>query len=65
MAALRYLDGPHSYTDCGRARLEGRGKLECALTLRARQIVWDPSGLSMPLWEQAPERYWRVPQLPG
>jgi dihydroorotase len=65
VAVLRKLDGPYSYTDCGRARLNGQGKLECAMTLRAGQVVWDPTGLSMPAWEQAPERYWRVPALQG
>jgi dihydroorotase len=60
VAVLRYLDSPQRYTDCGRARLDGRGKLECLLTLRAGQIVWDPTGLSMPLWTEAPEPYWRV-----
>ena len=63
VAVLRHLDVPASYIDCGRARFDGQGKLECALTVRAGQIVWDPAGLSMPAWEQAPERYWRVPSL--
>ena len=63
VAVLRHLDVPASYIDCGRARFDGQGKLECALTLRAGQIVWDPTGLSMPSWEDAPERYWRVPGL--
>jgi dihydroorotase len=63
VAVLRHLEGPFSYIDCGRARLDGRGKLECVMTLRAGQIVWDPSGRSMPLWEEAPEAYWRVPRL--
>jgi len=61
VAVLRTLEGPYSYTDCGRARFTGQGKLECALTLRAGQVVWDPTGLSMPPWENAPDRYWRVP----
>lgn len=65
VAVLRLLDGPFSYIDCGRARLDGQGKLECAMTLRAGRIVWDPTGHSMPLWDQAPERYWRVPELQG
>lgn len=65
VAVLRHLDVPTSYIDCGRARLDGQGKLECAMTLRKGQIVWDPTGLSMPAWEQAPERYWRVPNLQG
>jgi dihydroorotase len=63
IAVLRHLDVPASYIDCGRARFDGRGKLECALTLRAGQIVWDPTGISMPRWEDAPERYWVVPSL--
>jgi dihydroorotase len=63
VAVLRHLTGPYSYTDCGRARLDGQGKLECALTVRAGQIVWDPGGLSMPLWEQAPAPYWEIPSL--
>jgi dihydroorotase len=65
VAVLRHLDVPQSYIDCGRARLDGQGKLECALTVRAGRIVWDPAGLSMPQWEEAPERYWRVPSLQG
>jgi dihydroorotase len=65
VAVLRHLDQPQSYIDCGRARFDGRGKLECAITLRAGQIVWDPAGLSMPRWEEAPERYWRVPSVQG
>jgi dihydroorotase len=63
VAVLRHLDVPASYIDCGRARLDGRGKLECVMTLRAGRIVWDPTGRSMPLWEEAPEAYWRVPSL--
>jgi dihydroorotase len=63
VAVLRHLTGPYSYTDCGRARLDGQGKLECAMTVRAGQIVWDPGGLSMPLWEQAPAPYWEIPSL--
>jgi dihydroorotase len=65
VAVLRKLDGPFSYTDCGRARVTGQGKLECAMTLRAGQVVWDPTGLSMPNWEEAPDRYWVVPNLQG
>jgi dihydroorotase len=65
VAVLRHLDVPRSYIDCGRARFDGQGALECALTVRAGQIVWDPTGRSMPLWTEAPERYWRVPSLQG
>jgi dihydroorotase len=63
VAVLRLLPGPASYIDCGRARLDGEGRLECAMTLRAGRIVWDPAGRSMPAWEEAPDRYWVVPNL--
>ena len=63
VAVLRLLPGPASYIDCGRARLDGEGRLECAMTLRAGRIVWDPTGYSMPGWEEAPDRYWVVPNL--
>jgi dihydroorotase len=53
--------GAFSYVDCGRAKLQGDKKLECVLTVRAGKIVFDPSGLSMPLWPEAPEAYWRLP----
>ena len=32
------------------------------VTLRAGQIVYDPSGLSMPEWEHAPQSYWELHQ---
>src|SRR5207237_5707557 len=41
VAVLRHLDQSQSYIDCGRARFDGQGKLECAVTVRAGQIVWD------------------------
>jgi dihydroorotase len=63
VAVFRKLAGSFGYTDCGKARLAGTQKLECALTIRAGQIVYDPSGLSMPDWEHAPAAYWELPKL--
>ena len=63
VVVLRWVDRPRAYADCGRARLDARGELECAMTLRAGRIVWDPGGLSMPAWREAPPAYWRVPAL--
>jgi hypothetical protein len=34
--------------------MTGRQKLECAMTIRAGKIVFDPTGLSMPVWTEAP-----------
>jgi len=63
VAVFKLLEGAFGYTDCGRAKLVCRQKLECWLTLREGQIVYDPNGMSMPLWEQAPESYWKMPEL--
>lgn len=63
VAVFERLEGTFGYTDCGKAKMLGSQKLECQLTLRAGQIVYDPNGMSMPLWEQAPEAYWKMPEL--
>lgn len=61
VAVLRHLEGDFSFADCGKARMRGNRKLECALTLRAGKPAWDPSGMTMPDWENAPEAYWKLP----
>lgn len=63
VAVLERLQGTFGFTDCGRAKMSGSQKLICAMTLRAGEIVYDPTGLSMPEWKQAPEPYWRRPDL--
>ena len=55
VAVFKVLSGEFSFVDCGKATLKGDKKLECALTVRAGEIVFDPSGLSMPAWQDAPE----------
>ena len=61
VAVLKMLTGEFSFVDCGKAKLSGDRKLECAMTLRAGEIVYDPSGLSMPRWQDAPPAYWTLP----
>ena len=63
VAVLELLEGDFSFIDCGRAKLRGTQKFECAMTLRAGEIVYDPTGLSMPEWMDAPDRYWEIPNL--
>ncbi|MEZ4834779.1 MAG: amidohydrolase family protein [Caldilineaceae bacterium] len=60
VAVLDLKEGEFSFVDCGKAKMRGNQKLECVMTLRAGEIVYDPSGLSMPEWKDAPERYWRI-----
>jgi dihydroorotase len=57
IAILKGMKGTFGFADCGKARMTGARKLECRLTLRAGQIVYDPTGLSMPDWEHAPAPY--------
>jgi len=61
IAAFKLHEGSFSFIDCGRARLSGRLKLECQLTLRDGQVVFDPTGLTMPEWTSAPAPYWVNP----
>jgi len=63
VAVLRKREGRFDYADCGRAKMVGDSKLEAALTIRAGKIVYDPTGLSMPEWKDAPAPYWEIPNL--
>ena len=60
--AVFHLDeGSFPYWDCGRARIIGKQKLRCAITIRDGQVVYNPEGSGMPLWQEAPDRYWWDP----
>jgi dihydroorotase len=63
VAVLEHLQGTFGYADCGKAKMIGHHKLQCVLTLRAGEIIYDPTGLGMPEWEKAPAPYWVVPPL--
>lgn len=60
VAVFQVLSGQYSFIDCGRAKLRGDKKLECALTIRNGEILYDIGGLSAPEWTQAPPEYWRL-----
>jgi len=64
LAMLRLDEGQFGFTDCGNARYLGTRKLTCQLTLRAGKAVYDPFGMTMPEWTQAPPAYWTIRQ-PG
>jgi dihydroorotase len=61
VAVFNVLDGDFTFVDCGRAKMKGTKKFDCVMSLRAGEIVFDPSGLSMPLWPDAPAAYWKLP----
>jgi len=60
VAVLKLLEGTFGFSDCGRARMTGQRKLDCALTIRAGQVVYDPTGFTMPEWPAAPAPYWTI-----
>ena len=55
IAVVELRHGRFGYADCGQTRLLGDVKLVDLLTVRAGRIAYDPTGLSMPEWEQAPK----------
>lgn len=61
VAVLKLTEGDFSFVDCGKARLRGTRQLECRLTLRAGKIVYNPTGLTLPEWRDAPADYWILP----
>jgi len=61
VAVFQLQRGQYSFIDCGRAKLMGDKKLECALTIRNGEILYDIGGLSAPEWTQAPPEYWGLP----
>jgi dihydroorotase len=61
VAILKHIKGKFGFTDCGGTKMIGDQRLDCIMTIRAGNIVYDPTGLSMPEWKDAPESYWVIP----
>ena len=63
VAVFKLRRGRFGYVDCGQTRIVGNVKLESQLTLRSGGIVYDPTGLGMAEWENAPAQYFTTPKL--
>jgi dihydroorotase len=63
IAVIQLLKGQFGYTDCGRAKIVSDVKLENQLTVHKGRIVYDPGGMSMVNWKDAPPQYFTVPKL--
>lgn len=61
VAVFKIEEGKFSYADSGHTRMNGTKRLECVMTIREGEIVYDPGALSMPAWETAPAAYWTSP----
>lgn len=53
LAVLDLLDGEFGFTDIRGYRMDGTQKLECELTVKGGQVMWDLNGISRPLWSDA------------
>ena len=61
IALLDIREGDFGFADAGHASMRGTKKLECIMTIRAGEIVYNPMALGMPEWEHAPRAYWESP----
>jgi len=55
IAVLNLRRGKFGFIDTAGGRLLGDQKLECELTVKGGQVVWDLNGISRPLWSEMPE----------
>jgi dihydroorotase len=52
IAVLALRRGEFGFVDSGGNRMLGDQKLECELTIKAGQVVWDLNGRSRPMWTE-------------
>jgi dihydroorotase len=57
VAVLRVEKGDFGFTDMYGARLKGKERLQCELTLRAGKVVYDLNGITRPDWTTLPPKY--------
>lgn len=52
LAVLNLRKGKFGFIDTGGGKMLGDQKLECELTIKAGQVMWDLNGISRPLWSE-------------
>ena len=65
VAVLRRTPGQYTLRDCGWGRIAADERLECELTVREGQILWDRPGLSCPDWTDGGPDYFNLPGTQG
>ena len=55
IAVLNLRRGTFGFIDTSGGRLLGERRLECELTVKGGQVVWDLNGISRPLWTRDAE----------
>jgi dihydroorotase len=56
IAVLNLRQGKFGFVDVAGGKMAGDQKLECELTVKGGQVVWDLNGISRPLWSEMPRR---------
>ncbi len=54
ITVLNLRKGTFGFIDSGGGKMAGTQKLECELTVKAGQVVWDLNGISRPVWTEQP-----------
>ena len=54
VTVLRVVQGSFGFIDSGGGKMQGDRKLECELTIKAGQVMWDLNGISRPAWTAMP-----------
>jgi dihydroorotase len=57
VAVLRVETGTFGFTDMYGARMDGKQRLACELTIRGGKVVYDLNGISRPEWKTLPKNY--------
>jgi dihydroorotase len=52
VAVLNVRRGTFGFVDSGGGKLPGDRKLECELTIKGGQVVWDLNGISRAAWTE-------------
>ncbi len=60
VAVLRVENGKFGFTDMYGARMDGKQRFVCELTVRDGKVVYDLNGLSRPDWKTLPKSYTAV-----
>ena len=55
IAVLNLRRGTFGFIDSGGSKLMGDRKLECELTVKGGQVVWDLNGISKSMWNESTE----------
>jgi dihydroorotase len=62
VAVLSVRRGKFGFIDVSGGKLAGDRKLECELTVKGGEVVWDLNGIAHPLWTEVPESDPDAPQ---